>query len=141
MTMGLFYLMLSPLPDRYSLDSRLVKTKAKDPRLLGFWRRVLQMHLCLVYLFGGLAKLLGSGWWNGANLWRSLTRPPFNLISPDVLIRFKYPLPVLGISICLIETRLHGFHLDQEDPIRLAALHSGDACSHRTDDGHVSVSP
>ena len=103
MTMALFYLMLSPLPDRYSVDSRLVKTKVRDPRLLGFWRRVLQVHLCFVYFFGGLAKLLGSGWWNGSNLWRSLIRPPFNLLSPDILVRFKYALPVLGISICLIE--------------------------------------
>jgi hypothetical protein len=103
MTIGLFYLMLSPLPDRYSLDNRLVKTKSRNPELSGFWRRVLQVHLCLVYFFGGLGKCLGSGWWNGVNLWRSLTRPPFNLISPDVLIRFKYLLPVIGISICLIE--------------------------------------
>jgi len=103
MTIGLFYLMFSPLPDRYSLDHRLVKTKPKNPQLLGFWRRVLQLHLCLVYFFGGLAKCLGSGWWDGTNLWRSLTRPPFDIISPDVLIRFKYVLPGLGISICLIE--------------------------------------
>jgi hypothetical protein len=103
MTIGLFYLMLSPLPDRHSLDHRLVKTKPKNPQLLGFWRRVLQLHLCLVYFFGGLAKCLGSGWWDGTNLWRSLTRPPFDIVSPDVLIRFKYFLPGLGISICLIE--------------------------------------
>jgi hypothetical protein len=103
MTMALFYLMLSPLPDPYSLDQRLVKGKPKDPRLLGFWRRVLQVHLCFVYFFGGLAKLLGSGWWNGSNLWRALIRPPFNLLSPDILVRFKYALPILGISICLIE--------------------------------------
>ena len=103
MTMALFYLMLSPLPDRYSLDRRLVKTNLRDPRLLGFWRRVLQLHLCFVYFFGGLAKILGSGWWNGSNLWRSLIRPPFNLISPDILVRFKYALPALGISICLLE--------------------------------------
>jgi Vitamin K-dependent gamma-carboxylase len=103
MTMGLFYLMLSPLPDRYSFDHRLSKTKPKNPQLLGFWRRVLQVHLCFVYFFGGLAKCLGSGWWNGSNLWRSLTRPPFNVISPDILLRFKYLLPALGISICLLE--------------------------------------
>jgi len=103
MTVALFYLMLSPLPGPYSLDHRLVKTKAKDPQLLGFWQRVLQVHLCFVYFFGGLAKLLGSGWWNGSNLWRALIRPPFNLLSPDILVRFKYALPVLGISICLIE--------------------------------------
>ena len=103
MTTALFYLMLSPLPDRYCVDRRLVKTKPSDPRLLGFWQRVLQVHLCFVYFFGGLAKFLGSGWWNGSNLWRSLIRPPFNLISPDILVRFKHALPILGISICLIE--------------------------------------
>ena len=103
MTTGLFYLMLSPLPDQYSADQWIVKAKSKDPQLLGFWLRVLQVHLCFVYFFGGLAKCLGNGWWNGSNLWRSLIRPPFNLIPPDILVRFKYALPVLGISICVIE--------------------------------------
>ena len=56
MTIGLFYLMLSPLPDRYSLDRQLVKTQLKSPQLLGFWRRVLQVHLCFVYFFGGLGN-------------------------------------------------------------------------------------
>jgi hypothetical protein len=102
-TTGLFYLMLSPLPDRYSVDYRLLKVPPRRAQLLGFWRRVLQVHLCFVYFIGGLAKSLGSGWWDGSNLWRSLTRPPFNLVSPDILIRFKYALPILGISICLIE--------------------------------------
>src|SRR6266536_5139577 len=86
MTMGLFYLMLSPLPDRYSLDQWLVNREPEDPQLLGFWQRVLQLHLCIVYFIGGLAKCLGSGWWDGSNLWRALTRPPFNIISPDILI-------------------------------------------------------
>ena len=34
MTIGLFYLMLSPLPDRYSLDWRFRKLQPKDPQLL-----------------------------------------------------------------------------------------------------------
>src|SRR5213594_3844272 len=103
MTMALFYLMLSPLPDGYSFDQWVVKTKPKNPQLLGFWRRVLQLHLCFVYFIGGLAKCLGNGWWDGSNLWRSLIRPPFTIVPPDILVRFKYALPVLGISICLIE--------------------------------------
>jgi hypothetical protein len=104
MTIGLFYLMLSPLPDRYSLDWQLRKSRPKDPQPLGFWRRVLQLHLCVIYFFSGLTKCLGSGWWNGASLWRSLIRPPFNIIPPEILVRWKYFLPVLGISICLLET-------------------------------------
>jgi hypothetical protein len=103
MTTALFYLMLSPLPDRYSFDQWLTKNKPGNPQLLGFWRRVLQVHLCFVYFIGGLAKCLGSGWWDGSNLWRSLIRPPFTVVPPDVLVRFKYALPVLGISICLLE--------------------------------------
>ena len=103
MTTALFYLMLAPLPDGYSFDHWVTKTKLKNPQLLGFWRRVLQVHLCFVYFIGGLAKCLGNGWWDGSNLWRSLIRPPFNLVSPDILVRFKYALPVLGIAICLLE--------------------------------------
>jgi hypothetical protein len=103
MTTALFYLMLSPLPSSYSIDHWVVKPKPSNPQALGFWRRVLQVHLCFVYFIGGLAKFLGNGWWDGSNLWRSLIRAPFNLISPDLLVQFKYALPLLGISICLLE--------------------------------------
>ena len=103
MTTALFYLMLSPLPDRYSFDHWVTKTKLTNPQALGFWRRVLQVHLCFVYFIGGLAKCLGDGWWDGSNLWRSLIRPPFNLVSPDLLVHFKYVLPLFGILICLLE--------------------------------------
>jgi Vitamin K-dependent gamma-carboxylase len=103
MTTALFYLMLSPLPDHYSFDHWVAKTKPKNPLLSGFWRRVLQIHLCFIYFIGGLAKFLGNGWWDGSNLWRSLIRAPFTVVPPDVLVRFKYALPVLGISICLLE--------------------------------------
>jgi len=103
MTIGLFYLVLSPLPDRYSLDWRLRKARSKDPELLGFWRRGVQLHLCFIYFFSGLTKCLGSGWWDGSNIWRSLIRPPFNVIDPEILVRWNYLFPVAGIFICLLE--------------------------------------
>jgi Vitamin K-dependent gamma-carboxylase len=104
MTIALFYLMLSPLPDRYSLDWRLRKSGSKDPQLLGFWRRVLQLHLCLIYFFSGLTKCLGRGWWDGSNVWRALIRPPFGVIDPEILVRWKYVFPIAGVFICLLET-------------------------------------
>ena len=134
-----FYLMLSPLPDRYSRGSLAGKNKTEGSTAPGLLAARITDPPVLCLFFGGLAKFLGSGWWNGSNLWRSLIRPPFNLISPDILVRFKYALPVLGISICLIEARLSSFHLDQEDPILLAGLHFGNARRNRTDDGNVSV--
>ncbi len=101
-TSGLFYLMLSPLPDRLSFDY-FWRKKLSNPELLGFWRRVLQLHLCLIYFFSGLIKALGKDWWNGINLWRSLIRPPFDLIPADILIRFKYIFPIAGVAIFLLE--------------------------------------
>jgi hypothetical protein len=102
-TIGLFYLMLSPLPDHLSLDWRWRKSRPKHRDLLGFWRRVLQTHVCLIYFFSGIAKCLGPGWWNGINLWRALTRPPFDLISADTLVRFKHFLPITGVAVWLLE--------------------------------------
>ena len=103
MTIGLFYLMLCPMPDGYSLDSWLWKGRPADPQRIGFQQRVLQLHLCLINFFGGLGKCLGAGWWNGNSLWRALTRSPFNVISPDFLLRWSSLLPVMGIVICILE--------------------------------------
>jgi len=103
MTIGLFYLMLSPLPDRYALDWQLRKSRPGDSPFLGFWRRVLQFHLCVIYFFSGLTKCLGSGWWDGSNVWRALIRPPFNVIDPEILVRWKDLFPMAGIFICLLE--------------------------------------
>ena len=103
MTIGLFYLMLSPLPDQYSLDWRLRDLRPKHPQLLGFWRRVLQLHLCIAYFFSGFTKSLGSGWWDGSNVWRALIRPPFNVIDPEILVKWKYLFPVAGILIWVLE--------------------------------------
>ncbi len=102
-TIGLFYLMLSPLPDHLSVDWQWCKWRPKHQDLLGFWRRVLQTHMCLIYLFSGIAKCLGPGWWNGTNLWRALTRPPFDLISAETLLRFKHFLPIAGVAVWLLE--------------------------------------
>ena len=104
MTIGLFYLMLSPLPDRYSLDQQWRNWPLENRPLLGFFRRVLQVHLCLIYFFSGLTKCLGSGWWDGSNLWRALIRPPANIIAPEQLVRLKYLFPIAGIFICILET-------------------------------------
>ncbi|HJT80205.1 MAG TPA: HTTM domain-containing protein [Chthoniobacterales bacterium] len=102
-TIGLFYLMISPLPGSQSLDHLRWRKKSRDPELLGFFRRVLQLHLCFVYFFGGLAKCLGAGWWDGSSLWRSLIRPPFNVIDPNILVHWKSLFPVGGMVICLLE--------------------------------------
>ena len=103
LNIGLFYLMLSPLPDSSALENRIWKPQRHDPRMLGFFRRVLQLHLCVIYFFSGLAKCLGIGWWNGINVWAAITRPPFNVLDPMFIARWRAILAPAGIAICLIE--------------------------------------
>lgn len=103
-TIGLFYLMLSPLPDRLAVDYKLWRPRRQNPQVNGFCRRVLQLHVCIIYFFGGMMKSIGPEWWNGNSIWRALTSPPYNLVSPQVLITWKYVLPLLGITVCILET-------------------------------------
>ncbi|MDQ3199411.1 MAG: hypothetical protein M3Q46_09555 [Verrucomicrobiota bacterium] len=102
-TIGLFYLMIAPLPDRFSLDWAIRRRSIADPSLLGFHRHVLQLHLCLIYFFSGLTKCLGRGWWDGSNIWRALTLPPFDVLPIGLVASWKPILPMLGISVCLVE--------------------------------------
>lgn len=102
-TIALFYIAIAPLPDRWSLDRIVRKLPGKPLVRHGFHRRVLQLHLCLVYFFSGLTKGLGPEWWNGESVWRALIRPPFNLLGPNSLIAVSALLPLLGISVVVLE--------------------------------------
>src|SRR6266481_2412877 len=43
---GLFYLVIAPLPDAWSIDARLRRKGSPSPSLQGLHRRVLQLHIC-----------------------------------------------------------------------------------------------
>jgi hypothetical protein len=103
-SIGLFYILIAPLPDGWAADCWLRSVARKNIYLQGFHRRILQLHLCLIYFFGGIAKCAGPGWWNGTSIWRALIRPPFNLLPPETLLAARNLFPVLAISVCLLET-------------------------------------
>jgi hypothetical protein len=100
---GLFYLAIAPLPDSSSLDARWRGIRPRSAALHGLHRRVLQFHMCIIYFFGGISKCAGHGWWNGVSLWRALTRAPFDVVPPEVLIRMAFVLPLFGILVCVME--------------------------------------
>jgi hypothetical protein len=101
---GLFYLLITPFPKQWILGLEKSKRSAPNPERLGFHRRLLQLHLCVIYFFGGLSKCFGAEWWNGVSIWRALIRPPFEVISPDLLIRFEILFPIAGAAVCVLET-------------------------------------
>jgi len=67
------YLAVSPSGDAYSVDNRLLRpgqgSAARKSIMANIGLRMIQVHMCIVYLFAGLGKLLGSSWWAGMALW------------------------------------------------------------------------
>ena len=62
-------------------------------------------------------------------MWRALIRPPFNVIDPEILVRWKYLFPVAGIFICVLGIRISVFYLEQQDRkiwlFGICAMHVG----------------
>jgi hypothetical protein len=96
MNILLVYLMIGPSGAALSVDRLLVRfwTTRKALRLrralpslrppplvsANFTLRLLQVHLCIIYLSAGLAKLKGVSWWNGQAPWGTMACPEFSPI-------------------------------------------------------------
>ena len=139
MTMGLFYLMLSPLPDRYSFDHRLIKNKAEEPASFRLLATCVTGAPLLRLLFRRPRKMP----------WQRLVEWIKSLAIPDTTaVQHHFTGYTASIQIppaCSRDfnlparTWLCRFYLDEKDPVRLVDLHSGDARRHRFDDGNVSI--
>jgi len=69
MTMSLFYCLIFPVGRFFSVDQQIFKIKSSGSLLP--YRRILQVHLCVVYFFSGIAKSFDPNWWNGNAIWRA----------------------------------------------------------------------
>ena len=70
------YLMLGTSGDAYSLDQWRRRRRGEEtpPARVStnVAIRLIQLHLCVIYFFGGLAKMHGSSWWDGSATWMSV---------------------------------------------------------------------
>jgi len=103
----LFYLLLGPTGSTLSLDRRLrerrLRRSGAAPRSSEpppSWTanaaiRLIQLHLCIVYLCSGLAKLQGASWWNGTAIWQILVIPELSPLD----LRWIARLPDWGVAL------------------------------------------
>jgi hypothetical protein len=49
-----------------------------------FALRLLQIHVCIIYLASGLSKLQGNAWWDGTAVWNVLANPEFAPMHLDI---------------------------------------------------------
>tara|TARA_R110002049_G_scaffold2750_7_gene22079 strand:- start:17350 stop:18864 length:1515 start_codon:yes stop_codon:yes gene_type:complete len=105
MTYAAMYTMIAPCGAKYSVDAWL-RDKFADRRSSSsklMWllpeavpsvsaniaTRLLQVHLCVIYLFGGLAKARGTSWWDGTAVWYAIANYEYQSI--DLTWLGSYP--------------------------------------------------
>ena len=94
---ALFYGIWMPVGQAVSLDVRAGRTAPGPSPEARFALRVLQLHLCIVYLASGAAKAAGIEWWNGEAIWRALMNPNYRQLDFSWLaaVRMAREAPLL----------------------------------------------
>jgi hypothetical protein len=103
MHISLFYCMLMPVGSVYSIDA-LMKPAAKDNEWNTLSIRVLQLHLCIVYIASGVEKAMGIQWWNGEAIWQTLMQGQFSRFDMHWLAQYPLFAKCIGWSTLIIET-------------------------------------
>jgi hypothetical protein len=57
--------------------------------------RLLQLHLCIIYLFGGIGKMRGEMWWDGSALWYAFASLEYQSLSMTWTVRYPWLLALL----------------------------------------------
>jgi hypothetical protein len=94
-TMLAMYLMIGPCGARYSID-RLWRirrggvSEVPPSTTANLAIRLIQVHMCIIYLFSGIGKLQGEAWMDGEASWLSFAMLEYQ--SLDMTWLAKYPL-------------------------------------------------
>jgi hypothetical protein len=93
------YLMIGPTGAAYSLDRWLARRRAggqlpvAPPSITAnIATRLIQLHMCVIYLSAGTGKLMGESWWNGEAIWMSFANLEYQ--SMDMTWLADYPMTV-----------------------------------------------
>ncbi len=88
------YLMVGACGDAFSLDRWRAKRQGRAGEYqakvsTNIATRLIQLHLCVIYLFGGIGKMRGELWWDGFAMWYAAAALEYQ--SMDLTWIIKYP--------------------------------------------------
>jgi len=101
---ALFYLAVMPAAKAWSLDAWLKRVPTEPTWGTTLSIRVLQLHVCLVYMSSGFEKMRSAAWWDGNVLWRSLVQPDFRQFNFDWLAQHPWLPMALGWFTIVVES-------------------------------------
>jgi len=94
-------LVIGPSGARLSVDRLLAgpgRGRGGEPSIRAtIALRLLQVHLCVVYLFSGAGKLFGASWWEGTALWGAIANDRYRTL--DLRGLAGHPLVVNALTL------------------------------------------
>ncbi len=109
------YLMIAPCGSVFSIDAFLhargwelkwLPTGGPDsPSVLNnVATRMIQLHLCVIYLFGGLSKMRGEMWFDGSAMWFALVNYEYQSLDMTWIGRSPFVIATLTAITIFWET-------------------------------------
>lgn len=114
------YLIWSRCGSLWSIDALMAKRRQSDNsgRQLNGWfwptsdacianniaTRLIQLHLCIIYLFGGLSKMRGEMWWDGSAMWFSIVNYEYQSLNLTWLGHFPIVIGLMTAGTIFWET-------------------------------------
>ncbi len=91
------YLAVGPSGAAYSVDRWLARRRGAPATIeptvgANLAIRLIQVHMCIIYLFSGLGKLKGDTWWEGTAIWGALANYEYQSFDMTWLAGY----PILG---------------------------------------------
>lgn len=105
------YLMWSNCGSIWGLDAVLankgtswLRPKATPAVCNNVVTRLIQIHLCVIYLFGGLSKMRGEMWWDGSAFWFSVVNYEYQSLNLTWLGKFPFLISLITGTTIFWET-------------------------------------
>jgi uncharacterized membrane protein YphA (DoxX/SURF4 family) len=94
------YLMLGNCGAVYSIDRWLARRKGASDTIepsvgTNIAIRLIQLQMCVIYLFGGIGKMRGELWWDGSALWFGFANLEYQSLDMTWMVKYDWLIALL----------------------------------------------
>ena len=115
------YLMLGRCGDVWSVDHWLAtrRSAGQTPVIENsvgttIAIRLIQLHLCVIYIFGGLTKLRGDLWWDGSALWFAFASYEYQSLDMTWMVRWPALIAAVAHATIIWEVFYPAFAFNRQ---------------------------